>query len=154
MGATASRIGIPEAMKLEHAALHEELVQATREAGAVGEAARAVAKVLHPHFVREEEIALPPLGLLEDLAGGVVTPEMAEVLPMTDALEAELPAMLREHRTIASAVENLREVARRSGDRDAEQLAEKILVHARMEEQVTYPASLLVGRTVRAALAR
>ena len=59
---------IPEPLKVEHAELHAELVEATKAGGLVGEAAREVAKRLHPHFVREEEFALPPLGLLASLA--------------------------------------------------------------------------------------
>jgi hypothetical protein len=39
-----------------------------KEGGKVGEAAKAVANVLHPHFEKEEEYALPPLGLLSCLA--------------------------------------------------------------------------------------
>lgn len=63
-------IRIPEPLKLEHQELHEELVRATKEPGRIGEAAKAVAAVLHPHFVKEEEYALPPLGLLSALATG------------------------------------------------------------------------------------
>ena len=48
---------IPKPLQVEHEALHAMLVDATREAGAVGEAAREVARLLHPHFVREEEFA-------------------------------------------------------------------------------------------------
>jgi hypothetical protein len=147
---------IPEPMRIEHAELHEELSAATRASGAVGEAARRVAEVLHPHFVREEEIALPPLGLLAGLAGGAaVTEEMASaVLPMTDALRAELPKMLEEHGRISAALEELERVARREGNPEAAALAEKIGIHARMEEEVTYPAALLVGEVVRARRGR
>ena len=151
---TGGRIGIPEPMRIEHAELHAALVAATKAPGRVGEAARAVARVLHPHFVREEEIALPPLGLLEDLAAGVVMPDMAAVLPLTDALEAELPGMLREHAVIRTAVEALRDAARAESQPEHAHTAEKILLHARTEEQVTYPAAVLVGRTVKAALGR
>ncbi len=154
-GAEAKKAGlprIPEPMRIEHAELHEELSAATRAPGAVGAAARAVAEVLHPHFVREEEIALPPLGLLEGLArGDAVTKEMAAaVLPMTDALRAELPKMLQEHGRISAALEELARVARAEGQPEYAALAEKIMIHAQTEEQVTYPAALLVGEVVRA----
>jgi hypothetical protein len=154
MQETTAQIQIPEAMRIEHAELHEALVEATRASGRVGEAAREVARVLHPHFVREEEIALPPLGLLEELAQGVVTPEMAAVLPLTDSLKAELPQMLEEHRAIRAALENLAAVARAESQPAYAQLAEKIMLHAQTEEQVTYPAAILVGEFVRLRLGR
>ena len=50
---------IPGPLQVEHEELHERLVAATKAPGEVGAAAREVARVLHPHFVREEEFALP-----------------------------------------------------------------------------------------------
>ena len=101
------RFEIPKPLQVEHAELHARLVKATKEAGAIGEAAREVARLLHPHFVREEEFALPPLALLERLARGEAGGEMAEVLPMTQRLRAELPQMLAEHGQIVGALEKL-----------------------------------------------
>ena len=63
---------IPSPLKLEHEELHGELVRATQAGGRVGEAAKEVARVLHDHFVKEEEFALPPIGLLSSLARGEV----------------------------------------------------------------------------------
>jgi hypothetical protein len=100
------RFQIPKPLQAEHEELHATLAQATREPGVVGDAAREVARLLHPHFVREEEFALPPLALLAEIATGRVFPEMAEVLPMTRRLKAELPAMLAEHEQIVGALEN------------------------------------------------
>ena len=67
---------IPKPMKLEHDELHSELAKATKEPGGIGEAAKAVAKVLHNHFVNEEAFAIPPLGLLPQVAAGKVTNEI------------------------------------------------------------------------------
>ena len=52
---------IPKSIKLEHEELHEDLEEATMESGSVGDAAKAVQEVLQPHFLKEEEFALPPL---------------------------------------------------------------------------------------------
>ena len=54
---------IPSSLKAEHEALHEELRRATQSGAEIGEAAQALARLMHPHFVKEDEIALPPLGL-------------------------------------------------------------------------------------------
>jgi len=145
-----SKIQIPEAMRLEHMEIHDGLVRATKMPGQVGDAARKLAAVLDPHFVREEQIALPPLGLLAPLSRGEFTPEMREVLSMTDSLRAELPRMLSEHKAIRAATVRLGEVAKAAGDATVERLAETLKVHAQSEEEVFYPAALLVGDVVRA----
>ena len=142
-------IRIPESMRLEHEEIHEELVRATKREGRVGDAARELARVLHPHFVREEEIALPPLGLLEPLSKAPPTPAMREVLRMTDALRAELPKMLEEHVAIAAAARRLEAVARDERNAEIEKLAQKLQLHARSEEELFYPAALLVGDIVK-----
>ncbi|HEX6535836.1 MAG TPA: DUF2231 domain-containing protein [Gemmatimonadaceae bacterium] len=145
-----TQIEIPESMRAEHEKIHAELVRATKMTGRVGEAARELATLLHPHFVREEQIALPPLGLLAPLSRGEIEPEMREVLPMTDALRAELPRMLREHEAIRAATLRLGEVARAEGDARVARLAEELALHARSEEELFYPAAILVGDVVRA----
>jgi hypothetical protein len=136
---------IPAALRAEHEELHAELVKATQEPGAVGEAAREVARLLHPHFVREEEFALPPLGLLSELARSPVRPQMAAVLPMTRKLKAELPAMLAEHRQIVLALEKLGAAAKTAGRPEYERFAWALVQHAETEERVLYPAVILLG---------
>jgi hypothetical protein len=139
---------IPKSLQVEHEALHANLVAATKVPGAVGEAAREVARLLHPHFVREEEFALPPLALLEALAREGATGEMAAVLPMTQRLKAELPQMLEEHKLIVGALDKLRDAARTAGRPEVERFAEALVLHAQTEEQVMYPAAILAGELV------
>jgi hypothetical protein len=147
-------ISIPASIKAEHDEIHAELVAATKAPGTVGEAARALAAVLHPHFVREEEIALPPLGLLAPLARGEAPKDMRDVLTMTDALKAELPRMLDEHKVIHAATARLGNVARAEGNAAVAHLADKLALHASGEEEVFYPAAILVGELVRARTVR
>ena len=140
---------IPASIRKEHEAIHVALVAATKVPGPVGAAARELAAVLHPHFVREEQIALPPLALLAPLAREETSPAMRAVLPKTDSLRAELPRMLDEHTAIREATERLLEVARAEGDAPVARLAETLALHARTEEEVFYPAAVLVGDLVR-----
>ena len=142
------KLEIPKPLQIEHQELHATLVKATKEPGAVGEAAREVARLLHPHFVREEEFALPPMALLDDIALRGVTPQMAEVLPLTRRLRAELPAMLAEHERIVAALEKLRAAARGAELAEYERFADALVLHAQTEEQVLYPAAILVGEHV------
>ena len=136
---------IPSSLKAEHDQLHAELAKATAETGALGEAARDVAKLLHPHFVKEEQYALPPLGLLYRLAWGTVTPDMSAILPVTRRLKAEMPAMLVEHKQIVAALQRFRSRAQEAGRAEYERFADALTLHAQNEEQVLYPAAILVG---------
>jgi hypothetical protein len=146
-----SNIEIPESIQIEHEAIHSTLVEATKVPGRIGIAARDLADVLHPHFVREEEIALPPLGLLRRLAAGesLSEAEVSEVLPMTDSLKRELPKMLEEHKKIHAAVETLARVAEEEKASKYQDLAHQLALHAKNEEEVMYPAAILVGEIIR-----
>jgi hypothetical protein len=146
-------IQIPKSVQAEHREIRSALEDATSVAGAVGTAAQALARVLEPHFVREEEIALPPLAWLAPLAAGELPSGTAEILGMTDALRRELPRMLDEHTQIRAAVEKLRLAARSARATRVEQLAEQLALHAQTEEEVLYPAAVLVGDIIRARLA-
>jgi hypothetical protein len=143
---------IPGSIKTEHEAIHAALVEATKASGPVGVAARELAEVLHPHFVREEEIALPPLGLLQPLAAGATIPEaaMSQALTMSDTLRKELPRMLEEHKKIRAAVEKLARVADAEKAPAQKHLAEELGLHAQSEEELFYPAAVLVGDLIRA----
>jgi hypothetical protein len=149
----ASVTAIPESIRIEHHAIHEQLEAATQAPGQVGVAARALAKVLHPHFVREEEIALPPLGALAQLAKGTLPPDATSLLTMSDALTRELPQMLAEHTQIRAAVRALSEAARAERAAEVERLTEQLALHARTEEEVLYPAAVLVGDLIRSRTA-
>ena len=145
---------IPESMKAEHAELHEELYAATQVPGPVGEAAEGVARVLHSHFEKEEEYALPPLGLLTALAKGEIGPEFSQVLPLTERLKTDLPEMLEEHKAVVAALDKLIAAAEKAGEPRYVRFAEKLKLHAQTEEQVAYPTTLLIGEYIKLKLAK
>ncbi len=144
-----SQFPIPAAIRAEHAEIHEKLVAATKAHGQVGEAARKLVAILEPHFQREEQIALPPLALLEPLSREKFHPRMRDVLVMTDALRRELPQMLQEHKAIHAATARMGAAAKAEGNAAVQRLAETLELHAASEEQVFYPAAILVGDLVR-----
>lgn len=139
----------PEPLKLEHEELHAQLAAATQQKGAVGEAAQEVAKLMHPHFVKEEEFALPPLGLLRPLAAGRDVRDTTQAIAMAARLKKELPVMLAEHEQIVAALQKLVEAAKRQNQDDLVRFAERLMLHAQTEEQVMYPAAVLLGEYLR-----
>lgn len=138
-------IKVPKSLKEEHKELHGELVAATKAGGKVGEAAKSVVQVLHPHFVKEEEYALPPLGLLTMLAEGRLPRDIPAIIAMTDKLKTELNLMLHEHKAVIAALHKLMVVAENNRMSEVVHFAEKLKLHAQMEEEVLYPAAILIG---------
>ena len=152
-GAQKSVLTIPPSLEAEHEEIHEALTAATGVPGEVGAAAKALATVLHPHFERENQIALPPLGRLAPLAAGKTPAGLQEALAMSDALRKELPRMMEEHERIRAATAKLRDVARKEKAPVHERFAERLAAHARTEEEVLYPAAILIGDIIRARTA-
>jgi Hemerythrin HHE cation binding domain len=136
---------IPQSLRTEHEELHAELKNGTKEAGKIGEAAQPVAAGLHPHFLKEEEYALPSLGLLAPLAREEFNQDMLGVLEMTNRLKQDLGQMAEEHKAIVAQLEGLTDAARKSRKYACVRFAETLVLHAGMEEQVLYPAAILIG---------
>jgi hypothetical protein len=149
-GAEVMPVSIPQALKAEHDVLDQELAQATRVGGRTGETAKAVARVLHPHFVKEAKFALPPLGLLAEFAEnpGSAWPSEAVTtvaIAKADRLKAALPQLLGEHREIVQALNTLTEAARAEGYAEYARFAQRLILHVQTEEEVFYPATILLG---------
>ena len=140
---------IPASLQAEHHELHHDLEALVADPGEVGRAARGLEAVLAPHFRREEEIALPPLGLLRALASGQVTDEMKPAVAMAEALKAELPRMLEEHGKVKQALEALAAAGRKAGRADVAAYVEALGRHAATEEEILYPAAILAGERAR-----
>ena len=137
---------VPVSLKSGHEALRAVLKRAMREPGRTGEAARAVAQVLDGHMMREEKFALRPLGLLKQLARGDTPADLADAAELVQGLKREMPQMIDEHRQIAELLRVLAREAEAEGKAEYVAFAAEMLVHAHIEEDVLYPAALLVGK--------
>ena len=111
-------------------------------------------KVLFPHVVLEEDFALPPLTLLPRLARGEVSSDMSRAMRQAELLEAELPRMLDEHRLIATALQKLLMAASAEQQTGYARFAQRLIIHAQTEEEILYPAAILVGKYLREKLGR
>lgn len=136
---------VPASLNEEHEELHNEFARITEAGGAVGEAAKKVAMIMHPHFAKEEEYAMPPLGLLEPLSQGEIKTEMRDMLLITDKLKAMLPQMLTEHQAIVDALIKLANISIKENRMEVAFIAKKLIAHVKSEEEVLYPAAILVG---------
>ena len=143
---------VPSSLRVEHEHLQHGLARALDAGGKTGAAARGLERVLKPHFQKEEEFALPPLTLLPKLAEGSVTPEMRDMLRLTEKLRAQYPQMLKEHKAIGAALKDLIVAAKSEGRADVAKWASELQIHAQHEEEIAYPAALLVGQYLKLTL--
>src|SRR5512147_1926209 len=137
---------VPVSLKSAHESLHAGLKRAMREPGRSGEAARRLMQILDGHMMREEKFALRPLGLLKALARGETPAELADAAQLVQDFKTELPQMIEEHRQIAELLRLLAREAETEGKHEYVELAEDLIQHAHLEEDVLYPAAMLVGK--------
>jgi hypothetical protein len=149
-----AKIEIPASLKAEHKELHDDLDKYSRLSGNTGVAAKEVAQVLHPHFIKEEEFALPPLGLLPELAKGSAIKNAQSVIAMCDKLKKDWQNMLSEHQKIAASLEKLRKAAQDERHPDVVHFTERLKLHAKTEEEVLYPTAILIGEYLKGKLNR
>ena len=143
---------IPSSLQEEHKELHHTLEKFTQLPGKTGIAAKEVAKLLHPHFIKEEEYALPPLGLLVDLSKGKISDEMKPAIVLSDKLKQDLQQMLSEHQQIVASLEKLKKAAKEENYPDVLRFTETLKLHAQTEEQVLYPTAILIGEYLKLKL--
>jgi len=139
-------LNTPTPLKSEHQALLAEFRQASRLEGRTGKATQLVSRLIERHFAKEEEFALPPLGLLPALAQGTIEPEMAAAITLAARLHDELPNLLAEQRAIVAALEELLAAAEAEGHAELVGCAERLMLHEEIEEQVSYPTAILIGK--------
>ena len=148
------KLQMPNSLRLRHEAFHDEFTKATKESGKVGDAARVIEKLGTFHFAKAKD-AFAPLGLLPRLAEGKVTPEeTAEALKKAEQLKAGLPNIHREHRELVAGLKRLAEAAKEQDKTDYVRFAERLSLHIQEEEEVLYPAVLLIGKYAKGSVGK
>jgi len=136
-------------MEEEHEEIHQELLKAMRIPGKVSEAAKQVAQVLHPHFKRENELALPVIGVAKELAEDKASPDFPKASELAGKFKLEYEKMLQEHEEIVKALNELEKAGKQAKKYAVVEFARKLKLHAKTEEDLTYPAVLIVGKLLR-----
>lgn len=142
---TTHTMTAPRTLRAEHREMHHEITRAVEAGGRTGEAARRVADLLHDHFIKEEEFALPPLAALSALARGAPIPDPGGILKLAERLKVELSRLVYEHDEIVRALQVLIVTAKADQKPEIVRFAEQLVLHAETEEEVLYPAAILVG---------
>jgi hypothetical protein len=135
---------LPQALRVSHTRLSAALAKAVRARGQTMIAAEVVAQLFETHLYKEEKQVLRILGLLESIAtnGNVTASE--EDLSQWDLLEPNEKSLHQEHALLVHATERLLATARGEGLDEVVELAEQLLMRIRLDEEVFYPAALLI----------
>jgi hypothetical protein len=141
-------LAAPSSIVEEHGELHRQLDEALASGGETAIRAKAVAELLLPHFKAEEAYALPPLGLLQAIVNDQPLPpeRTRDAIQMARELQNHYRQMIDEHRQIQAGLLALASTARQEHKPRVVAFAEALMLHAQNEEQVLYPATLLVGK--------
>lgn len=146
---SCEKLEIPDALTLDHAELRTELMKATSEPGRLGAVAKSVARHYLPHFRKEEAMIFSAFEMLEDLAAERVQLEMAPVEQMIGQFNARHHAVLGDHHSINTAVEDLLLEARKAKNMEIVSLVRNLRHHEKIEDEVMYPTVLMFGQSVR-----
>ncbi len=137
----------PASIERTHQELLGLMVAAQHLQGKTGALATKLARNLQPHLDREDEYALPLLGLLRTLVKGKLNlSEAKRASTLYARLREEYPRMTRERQELAKLIEQLKKVSSEEGHPTATRFAEKLEQHAQAEEELLYPAAFLAGR--------
>lgn len=136
---------VPESLKHGHDNLCFELKNIVAIGGDIGAKAKLLNKIMISHFKKEEEYALPPLGLLLALADGNWELDAAEAIKMSEILKSKLSELKKEHDNISLALQKLKEVAMEKNNLSVNRFVKDLVQHVDIEDQVLYPATILVG---------
>lgn len=149
---TMSSLRVPESLTEEHHELFHELKELASEKNETGKAVRELLAILEPHFEKEEESAMPLLGALRPLSEGKALPDPSVAMTLHARFVSEYPEMLEEHSRVKELIEHVRSTAAKDGKPRAAIVMDELALHAKVEEEVLYPAALLVGAFAKAGV--
>lgn len=139
------KLKTPKSISHSHEYLCSELKSLINNGNRFGEEAKVLSELMVKHFEKEERYALPPLGLLLTLAEGKWQIDEKTIIKMSDELNSKRLELKEEHEQIYNVMQNLVAIAEKEDYRDAKRFIKDLQLHMELEDQVLYPASVLVG---------
>ncbi|MEM3671444.1 MAG: hemerythrin domain-containing protein [Thermoprotei archaeon] len=136
-----------DVLRHEHRELLDSLESLAARSDSLGVDARRILVDFRPHMEKEEELVLPVLGVLGELAPFILGDD-GKPVELTDTLSAKYRSLFEEHKGMLHSILKFRDSALKIGDQGAMELAENLMHHIELEESVLYPASLIALKYV------
>lgn len=132
----------------EHEELLEMLGEIARQKTEAGRLFSEVLRIFKYHLGRENETIAPLLAYLKGRLGGYKGKEKESLNHARTMFEDSYPAMMQEHEEMAKSIRLAQAFLKDNPDRLASDLAERLLHHVELEEELLYPAAFASGDLV------
>lgn len=142
----------PDSLVQENHEIRAGLMDIIAAGGQTGAAAQNLANLVFPHLQNQLEFVFPPLGLLQLVTTGNVTPDMKAALPLIQKVKENYSEILSLHIAIIAQADNLVTIARQEKKQEAIDLANRIRFYAKSEEEVIFPTDILLGEFIKLKL--
>lgn len=136
----------PSSLEKEHKEIHEKLASIVSSTGQTANVAKEVQSIMQPHFEEEEKLSISVLGALQPYVNGTLTQDAKDqAIKLSQQFKQKYPTMLEEHKQIVVALDRLQNTATKENRQDVISFIEQLRNHALSEEQITYPATIVIG---------
>lgn len=136
---------IPRAIKRGHENLCTDIKAVIAFGGDVGKQAKLLENTMLPHFQKEEDYALRPLGLLLALSEGSWEFDSEAAITMAETLQSRLSELNDDHKKVLKNLQGLKSAAEKEDNLFAKQFVKDLMLHIEVEDQVLYPSTILIG---------
>ena len=136
---------VPSSIKETHASLLEQIHKITLYNDSSTPIALKLEELMLHHFKEEENFILPPLGLLPSLANGKLPEESKDIILLCEKMKVQMDHMSVEHQMIKVHIDELKQVSKKENLAEIIEFEKEVIKHAISEEEVFFPAAILVG---------
>ncbi len=141
----AGKPEIPSSIQITHVLLLEQIHKMTLYKDSSGRVAIKIEDMMKHHFTEEENYILPTLGLLPLLANGQIPQQYDDVILLSEKAKSLMDHMSAEHQLITAYIKELKDVSNNDNLSEIIDFENQVSKHAISEEEVLFPAAILVG---------
>jgi hypothetical protein len=135
---------VPSGIKKEHESLLQQIQALAAYQDSTGVRARKLQELMIHHFKEEETYVLPQLGLLDALTRDEMPEETQKIIQLSEQFRSQRTHISAEHQMIKAHLGEMA-IAAKSDSHYINTFLKEIERHAALEEEVFFPASILVG---------
>ncbi len=136
---------VPSSIKKTHVSLLEQIHKMTLYKDSSGRVALKLEELMQHHFKEEEDFILPSLGLLPLLANGQIPGQSKDVILLSENVKSLLNHLSAEHQLIEAFIKELKQAADKEKLPEIIEFQKEVQKHASSEEEVFFPAAILIG---------